>query len=351
MDAPETATTRQDSAEQVPSWLKAIIAIPLGLLGGVVSAFYSLSVGAYILSRVTGGLPTPELSGLMILWFIFGGLPLSASIALLGSPTSRRFWWRVLLVIVVLSVVAAGDGKFGPTRWSRIFARERLPGTDALKLQKTIVSPHVEIPLAPGTNVLWCGTFQLAWNEACRIVGGEIRLDRTDPVSTLLNTHWFTKDSLDETSYVAKAGFVKDNIGSKIQEAIDQKFHGTFKPRFIPDPALTRRPDDLVAYACLYKKLSFPVPFERLDEALMFGDMRVPAFGLGTFKPSIEEAYPQVLILDYQGENDFVIELKTKSDGDRLVLAKIAPKQNLRETVTNIQSRIASGRSESGHDE
>jgi hypothetical protein len=142
------------------------------------------------------------------------------------------------------------------------------------------------------------------------------------------------------------AGFVKDNVSSKIQEAIDKKFHGTFKPRLLPNPQLTPRSDDIVAYACLYKNLSFPIAFERLDEALTFGGVHVPAFGLGTFKPGLEKAYAQVLILDYQVEDDFLIELKTKSEGDRMILAKVAPKQKLAETVTDIQLRIATGKPE-----
>jgi|SRR5579872_5815805 len=49
--------------------------------------------------------------------------------------------------------------------------------------------------------------------------------------------------------------------------------------------------------------------------------------------------YPQVLILDYLNENDFVIELKTKSGGDRLLLAKLRPKGSLNETIKNVLER------------
>lgn len=340
LNAPKKAI-QQESPQQVPYWLKALVGTPLLLIGGVVSTLYGMFLGSYLLSRIGGGRPTPELTSLLMLWVMFGGLPLCASIALLGKSTSRKYLWRVMLVILLLSILVAVDGSFGPTRWNKIFARESLPGTDASKLQKTIVSPHLEAPIAPGTNVLWCGTFQLAWNEACRLIGGDIQFDRTDPGSIVLNKHAFTKDSLDETSYVAEAGFVKDDIGSRIREAVDKKFQGTFKPRFLPDPALTQRPNDIVAYACLYKNLSFLNAFERLDETLTFAGVRVPAFGFGTFKPSLEKAFSQVLIFDYQGEDDFLIELKTRSEGDRLILAKIAPKQNLAQTVSFIQSRIA----------
>jgi hypothetical protein len=196
MNTPERAI-RQDSPQQIPYGLKALLGTPLLLVGGVVSAFYGLFLGSYILSRIGGGRPTPELTGLLILWVIFGALPLCAAIALLGRSTSRRSSWRFILAIFLLSTVAAIDGSFGPTRWNRIFARESLPGTDASKLHKTIVSPHLEAPIALGTNVLWCGSFQLAWNEACRLIGGDIQFDGPDETSIVLNKHVFTKDSLD----------------------------------------------------------------------------------------------------------------------------------------------------------
>ena len=96
-----------------------------------------------------------------------------------------------------------------------------------------------------------------------------------------------------------------------------------------------------MAYACLYKNLNFPVPFERLDELLPFAGVQVFAFGIGPHKSAQDSMYPQVLILDYQNEDDFVIELKTKSEGDRLILAKVQPKGTLSDTVMSVRERIA----------
>jgi hypothetical protein len=91
----------------------------------------------------------------------------------------------------------------------------------------------------------------------------------------------------------------------------------------------------------LYKNLNFPVPFERLDELLPFAGVQVFAFGIGPHKSAQDSMYPQVLILDYQNEDDFVIELKTKSEGDRLILAKVQPKGTLSDTVMSVRERIA----------
>ena len=96
-----------------------------------------------------------------------------------------------------------------------------------------------------------------------------------------------------------------------------------------------------MAYACLYKNLSFPVPFEHLDESLPFAGDQVLAFGIGPHKAAQDNMYPQVLILNYQSEDDFVIELRTKSEGDRLILAKVQPKGTLGNTMMSVQERIA----------
>jgi len=331
------------TAEEFPAWLRALVGVPLASVGFMVAFYIGFALCAYVASRIGGGQARPELLIILPFWLLFGIAPLSAGIFLLQpSPAGKRFWRWTLFGMVILFLVVGVDGFFGPDNWHQIFRHEKLPATDAASLGKTIVSPHLEQAIVPGKNVLWCGTFQLAWNEACQLAGGDLPSSGEQPLMiAALNKHSFTRESLDDSSYVAMAGFAGDGIHEKIQKAIDAKFHGQVHPEFIPDKSLTPRPQDFIAYACLYKYLSFPTPFERLDNSLKFGDTPVPAFGLGPYKESLEKMYPQVLILDYQSEDDFIIELKTKSDGDRLILAKMQTQATLADTLTNIASRIA----------
>jgi hypothetical protein len=87
--------------------------------------------------------------------------------------------------------------------------------------------------------------------------------------------------------------------------------------------------------------LGFPRAFERLDEPLVFAGQGLPAFGIGEYKASHRELYPQVVILDYKGEEDFVVELKTKSEGDRVILARVKPEKTLAATVASVDRRAA----------
>jgi hypothetical protein len=147
---------------------------------------------------------------------------------------------------------------------------------------------------------------------------------------------------LDDESYVALAGFVRDGIFGKIDRGLKDKFKGRASPHLLPEPGLTPRPQDIVAYSYLFKHLEFPTPFERLDTPLTFADgNQVTGFGMMAYKPDHEKIYPQVQILDYKSPADFVIELKTKSAGDRLILARVSPASTLAAMVAAVSKRIA----------
>ncbi len=47
----------------------------------------------------------------------------------------------------------------------------------------------------------------------------------------------------------------------------------------------------------------------------------------------------QVSILDYVSDDDFVIELKTQSEADQVILAKVQPQATLAETIESVLTR------------
>jgi len=214
-------------------------------------------------------------------------------------------------------------------------------------LRATVISPHLAAALEPNTNVLWCGTFQLAWNEVRDLVGEDLHFADEPPMVAELNRKGFSEDDLDDESYLALAGYVRDGIFGKIDRGLKEKFKGRACPHLLPRPELTPRPQDIVAYCYLFKHLEFPTPFERLQTPLTFADgNQVAGFGMLEYKPAHEKMYPQVEILDYKSRADFVIELKSKSPGDRLILARVSPAATLGETVAAVGKRIASAQPE-----
>lgn len=332
-------------------WLRCLFGIPLLILGGGMTLVFCLIVCGYIVDRIDGGQPKPGLASLFITWVVIGAAPLALAILLLcegigrNPPSARYLLLRgwVAAGALLLFIAVGIDASFGPKNWHNTFRRQNLAAVQADDLRSTTISPHLEVDLDAGTNVLWCGTFQLAWNEVCDLVGGQLQFDPGNALVTNLNQRAFTKDCVDEASYVAFAGFVRDNIHARIQRAVTDKFRGAFTPRLIPEKTPGARPQDIVAYACLFKTLNFPMPFERLDDSLKFGEDRIRAFGMGQYNPSHHSMYPQVVILDYQSEDDFVIELKTKSEGERMILAKVEPQSNLALTVKRVRQRARDG--------
>ena len=222
------------------------------------------------------------------------------------------------------------------------FTDEGLVQADAPDLKHTVVSPHWEAPIADGENVLWCGTFQLAWNEACSLVGEDLRFENEPAMVELLNQKSFTKEDIDADSYIAVAGFVKDDVFGQISRQLEKTFHGQATPHYAPTKKPTSNPQDLVVYSYLFKNLEFPVPFERIEEPLVFGKERVACFGIGRErKEEHSKMREQLNLLYYQSENDFVIELKTTSERDRLILAKMQPEPTLGATVEAVEKHVA----------
>ena len=222
------------------------------------------------------------------------------------------------------------------------FTEEGLFETDASELKCTIVTPHLEAAVVPGEGILWCGSFQLAWNEACSLFGGGLRFGDEPTMVTVLNKRTFTRQYLDAESYVAVADLVENDVHRQIVQQLECTFAGEATPHYIPPEGLTPRPQDVVVYAYLYKNLEFQTPFERLAEPIVFGGSQVPCFGIGEeYKSKHFEMLKQLQILDYQNEDDFVIELRTKGVRDRVILAKVQPGTTLEATIEAVQNRAA----------
>ena len=266
-----------------------------------------------------------------------------------NSPKSRRV--AVLAAVAVVLCVPPGRWVFWRTAVWHSSSHAALMGPPDLRaaaedLKRTVVVPTIEQPITQGTNVLWCVTFQLAWNELCALLGEDIHADNAHPMVARLNKETATADDLDEASYVAMAGLVADGIIERIQEALQEKFEGQANPELLP--ASESLPPHLpIAYAYLFKHLPFEWAFTRLRDPLEFGQTQVASFGIeqywGHQKNEVKMA-SQVAIFDYRSDDDFVIELKTRAEEDRLILAKVAPSRTLGETVAGVRQRVATSR-------
>jgi hypothetical protein len=257
---------------------------------------------------------------------------------------------KYTLAGVSLTLIILGTGYFVTKRARQAQTHEEIaePATlkaEADRLPGTVVTPHLECEIAPGKNVLWCASFQIAWNELCTLRGGPIQWPGAPAIATILNKRTVTSRDLPEGSYLAMAGWTtgdSNDIRQRIARELNRRFAGVASPEF-----LSRLdgvpPQQQVSYAYLFRELPFERAFARMRRGLRFDAREVDNFGILQLIPNDRNKArmaEQVLVYDYKSEDDFIVELKTQSKTDRLILAKIPAGATLAETVTGVQTRL-----------
>ncbi len=210
--------------------------------------------------------------------------------------------------------------------------------------------------MPPAKGVLWCATFQLAWDGLCDgTVRGPLLLGppAPQPLVGALNRREFPRSALDPASFVAGGGWLKEGVLDRLRKELREKFGAG-----APDPGQPPLPPESTAlgYAYLLKRLPFETPFEVLPEPLPFhgGTRRVSAFGVRASQH--EEVHArmrsQVTVLaseDHEGErndypHEFVIEIRPKGGRDRLLFACIPREATLEATWRDASGRVAAGK-------
>jgi hypothetical protein len=133
----------------------------------------------------------------------------------------------------------------------------------------------------------------------------------------------------------------------RITAELDRKFKGAASPKVLPSKS-DIRPGDYVAYSYLFKNLAFETPFSKAPHGMSFGHtggraILYGAFGLFDNTSDWSKAASQVTVWHYGAADDFVIELRTKEAGDRLIVARLKPGATLKETA---DAALASTRAE-----
>ncbi|MFA5793852.1 MAG: hypothetical protein WC980_02095 [Candidatus Brocadiia bacterium] len=246
---------------------------------------------------------------------------------------------KALYLILGLVIAVAGCGRAQEEE-----SPLEIPQVDSTQLKQTRITSVLDEPVVSGTNLVYCSTFQLAWNELKDgIIKEDIRMKDEPPLVGLLNRGLASKKDISDSAYVAMAGFGKDGIVDKINQALKSKFQDQ-----APVVREDLEPIDILAYAFLYKNLKFKYIFGKLKYEFDFrgssGITSVKAFGIDNRRlPDYEQVAKQVSILDYQNDDDFIIRLLTDSADDEVVLAKINPGKTISETVLTVLERIKKG--------
>ena len=202
--------------------------------------------------------------------------------------------------------------------------------------EKTSMHAVLDVPMAE-RNMLYCVTFQLAWNELMdNVLKGEIILESEKELSGKLNLQKQTKGSLSPADYIAMVGMGRDDIVKKINDEMDRKFNEEDKWKVESEVG----PDDYLAFAFLKKVLEFGTSFEKVKEGLDFKGTKVSSFGIMTVKdPEVrEKLVKQVELLYYRNDKEFIIRLKDKEGKEELYLAMLPEEETLEKMVDKVRS-------------
>ncbi|MBN2191742.1 MAG: hypothetical protein JW751_02905 [Polyangiaceae bacterium] len=209
--------------------------------------------------------------------------------------------------------------------------------SDASALTRTLVVGSVAAPHEAGKSLIYCSAFALAWQKLMGFTGGALRLMGSPPLAGWLNEEGALEVNVDEPSYLACVGRGADGILETIRAELAQRFPGvpaTLLPASLPA-------NGILAFAHLSKRLVYAVPFAYSDHGLRFEG--VPVAGFGVWREGsdgIQEARRrQVLVHDYRGPSDFVIELRAGDGQDQIIVARAPPAETLGETIRLALSR------------
>ena len=216
---------------------------------------------------------------------------------------------KVIIIMLCISVLLAG-GVYATMKIIKGF------------IGKVEITPTYTSGLSTmDGNKVWCGTFNLVWNDFMNdVVKGNVEFrDGESELANELNKQSFKVDQLSENSYFKIHGqAMGEDLKNKIQNGIKQKFN--------EDSNLIDRIDwndsnGYVLYAMLKKEFNFLEPFSTAMGSMTFNNSepRIKCFGVDSSNNPI--ASKNVEVLFYNSEDDFAIKLKTK-EGEEVILYK-----------------------------
>ncbi len=220
-----------------------------------------------------------------------------------------------------------------------------------------MIVPTLDTPCPSGKNVIWCSSFQLAWNEIRdKVIGAPLTVVGAEEVAARLNTAKPVGSDLEPGTFYAAGGRVKDGIINKIKKDMATKFPSHVPPDFAP---YAQERDGILAYSYLTARVPFPHPFRQAHVA--FGNSRgqkieVEAFGVWGYGDQYEDIRRQVEILYCELERDWrrvrecAVDLCKDSQPYQVIVAIVEPRGSLGQTLEYVRQGTANSAKSSDYE-
>ena len=233
----------------------------------------------------------------------------------------------VLIIIAVIVVKFKKDGNNG----------EENKQTEDAKISSTegiITIPSLEDEIQ--TNTIWCGTFQLIWNDLKNDLAKQnIEFTPQSKMVENLNKETFTTKDISDKYYYKKIGIPTIALKQEIEKAIQEKFNE--KSDILDNFDWNgKTEEDYFLYAMLKKEFQFEKVFDEFENGKFGQYDNVKYFGIKTGEN--EELRNQVTVLYYDSADNFAIKLKTKQE-DEVILCKSPEGKTFNEIYKNIEEK------------
>jgi len=221
---------------------------------------------------------------------------------------------------------------------------------DSNDLEQTSIVATLDSPFPKYHNVIWCSTFQMAWDMLKRdIIGEPVEVPGAEKLADSLNKAEFSDKNIENESYFATAGFLADGIIAEIQDEMTQLFPTEPAPVFDGIDELPL--ETIVAYSYLNADIEFEYPFYTSNNEFDFQDSNgtvseVMSFCTRSDSDSSNMVREQVDVLYYKqgdqtSETEFAVDLCIHTNPYQVVLACVPQQKNLGKTVDFVEQKIS----------
>lgn len=189
-------------------------------------------------------------------------------------------------------------------------------------------------------NTIWCGTFQLVWNDMMdNLIKTDVKFENQIASIDNLNKQTFKTEYLSEDSYYKKWGLKTLSLKSEIEKGIKDKFNensdilddidwseGALNGA---EPGKER----YLFYTMLKKEFTFEEKFTKLENSRFKDEQDIEFFGID--ENTKNKVKNQVYVYFYESTKKFAVKLLTK-ENEEVVLSRGVEGENFLEIYNNI---------------
>ncbi len=206
------------------------------------------------------------------------------------------------------------------------------------------LTPTSDSELPADGTLVYCPTFLAAWDGLKATVGGDLKMADQPPIVDVLNRTSFPTSAVPEDAYVALGGKIEDGVVNKLRAQLSTTF-GAAAPDL---PADLFAPETVfIAYCHLQRILPFPKRYMRSQRIpLRFKSQQgeTPVQFFGSTERASEHYSGQTEVVHWKSDAEFTLRLRSKREGESIVLAKMARPDRLATAITRVREQLQAER-------